>query len=114
MPFPRPTQKRALSRLQELTNPALARAPHEPLPAAMRTWETARSPTTARTMTGQAQAARDLPPSAALRAPVDDFADEAAFASPLGRGGGPRAQATKLRSEAHFWGLADAALPRKG
>lgn len=95
-----PRQKRALSRLQEMTNPALARAEHEPLPAAMRTWE---SPS-ARPV-GQAAAPRDRP--AADPASVDDFASEASYDTPTTRAGGPRAHATRIRSEAHFWGLTE-------
>jgi len=95
-----PWQKRALSRLQEMTNPALARAEHEPLPAAMRTWE---SPS-ARPV-GQAAAPRDRP--AADPASVDDFASEASYDTPTTRAGGPRAHATRIRSEAHFWGLTE-------
>lgn len=93
-------QKRALSRLQEMTNPALARAEHEPLSAAMRTWET---PSTR--PVGQAVAPRDRP--VADPASVDDFASEASYDTPTTRSGGPRSHATRIRSEAHFWGLTE-------
>lgn len=93
-------QKRALSRLQEMTNPTLVRQPHVPLCPSLRTWETST------TSSSSGTSSVPTPDRKRFSDKQGDFAEEASFLQRTGGGGGgPRENATKLRSEAHFWGL---------
>lgn len=99
-------QKRALSRLVEMTNPTYRQRPWTPLPLSIRSWESAAtSSPPASSQTGSISF--DRPRTAFVVEGEGDFASEASYdARPMVHAKtGPREDAPKLK-ESHFWGVA--------